>query len=129
MASPQPQPPQQPVYQRDLSLILDRVHTKFVEYANAKDDALAAQMRVGFAEAYQRDDALLKRIENVETTLKTVIDLQREMMNTMQSMQQTIQAMQQDINNGFASLNERFNEMNARVLKLEGREPPNKTES
>jgi chromosome segregation ATPase len=128
MASPQPQPqpPPQPIYPYDLNLALDRVHNRFVEYADARDGALASQMRVGFAEAYQRDEVLLKRIENLETTVKTVIDLQREMMSSMQAMHQSIL---QEMHTGFSALNEKINELTTRVVKLEGGLPPTITES
>ncbi|MBA3823850.1 MAG: hypothetical protein H0X24_08130 [Ktedonobacterales bacterium] len=107
MATPQPQQPSQPVYQRDLGIILDRVHNKFVDYANAKDEALASQMRVGFAEAYnrdmeayQRDEALLKRVESVETGMQSVanttlalaerVSILTERVTVIETTQQTI---------------------------------------
>jgi hypothetical protein len=111
MATPQPQPGQQPVYQRDLNYALDRVHNRFVEYANAKDEALASQMRVGFTDSFNRDEGLLRRIESVEATQKTIID--------------TLQLLRQEMRAGFASLDEKINELTARVVKLEGGFPPN----
>ena len=106
MANPQPQsPPPQPIYPRDLNYALDRIHNRFVEYADAKDGALAAQMRVGFAEAYnrdmeafQRDDALLRRIENVESGItalaNTVLSIV-ERISSIEATQRSMEAMQQ----------------------------------
>jgi hypothetical protein len=114
MATPQPQQPQQPIYQRDLNYALDRVHNRFVEYANAKDEALASQMRVGFTDSYNRDEALRVRVERVEATQQVIID--------------TLQLLRQEVRAGFAALDEKYNELNVRMLKLEGREPPTEPE-
>jgi hypothetical protein len=125
MATPQPQPPQQPIYQRDLNYALDRVHNRFVEYADARDGALASQMRVGFTDSYNRDEtlrlelrtgheALLRRIESVEATQQVIIE--------------TLQLMRQEMRAGFTALDEKYNEMQVRILKLEGREPPTEPE-
>lgn len=84
-------------------------------------DGIINQISVDRQESRMRDDALLKRIENVEATLKTVIDLQREMMNSMQAMQQNIL---QEMHTGFAALDEKINELTARVVNLEGGLPP-----
>ncbi len=120
MTSPLPQPPSQPqpIYPRDLNLALDKIHTRFVEYANAKDDALAAQMRVGFAEAYnrdealaaqmragfaeafQRDEALLKRVENIESGTQSIANTTlalAERVSTLTERVVTIEATQQTI--------------------------------
>ncbi len=121
MAAPQ-QPPPQPIYPRDLNLALDRVFTRFVEYANSNNEALAAQMRIGFAESYARDDALLKRIESSENTQRVIIDTQREIIATMQRMQQ-------QITDGFAAQAERHNELMVRVERLERNSNPPATES
>jgi predicted nucleic acid-binding Zn-ribbon protein len=148
MATPQPQsPPPQPIYPYDLNLALDRVHTKFVEYARGNDEALAAQMRIGFAEsqmrddaltaqmragfaeAYSRDDALLRRIENLEATVKTVIEIQRETIAAVQEVRQEVREMHQEMHTSFSALNEKVNELSTRVMKLEGGLPPTITES
>ncbi len=131
MTTPQPQaqPPSQPVYQRDLGLILDRVHNKFVEYANAKDEALAVQMRIGFAESYNRDmeafnrdEALRHRVENVERRLENVESTQQIIIDTLQLLRQEVRA-------GFGALDEKINELTARVVKLEGGLPPTESQS
>ncbi|MBA2680452.1 MAG: hypothetical protein H0U76_18895 [Ktedonobacteraceae bacterium] len=118
----QAQPPSQPVYQRDLSLILDRVHNKFVEYANAKDEALAVQMRIGFAESYNRDEALHHRIENVERRLENVESTQQIIIDTLQLLRQEVRA-------GFGALDEKINELTTRVVKLERGIPPTEPQS
>jgi hypothetical protein len=100
MATPQPQPPSQPVYHRELGLILDRVHNRFVDYANAKDESLASQMRVGFAEAYNRDEALLKRVENIESGMQSIANTNlalAERVSTLTERVATIEATQQNI--------------------------------
>ena len=118
MATPQPPPPpQQPIYQRDLSLILDRVHTKFVEYARSNDEVIAAQMWVGYAESQARDDALLRRVEALETNQKFIID-------TLLKIQQDISESRQEMRAGFAALDEKINELTRRVVHLEGGLPP-----
>ncbi|MBA3825607.1 MAG: hypothetical protein H0X24_17135 [Ktedonobacterales bacterium] len=101
MANPQPQStPPQPVYPRDLNYALDRVHTRFVEYANAKDDALAAQMRVGFAESYNRDEGLHRRVENLENGMQalanTVLSLVERISN-IENTQRETQALIRDL--------------------------------
>ncbi|MBA2681719.1 MAG: hypothetical protein H0U76_25400 [Ktedonobacteraceae bacterium] len=137
MATPQPQPqPQQPLFAADLNTFLERHFVRVTSYfddrfrgndarmdgilaqmkldrqdSQARDDALATQIRNGFAEAFTR-------IGTLETTMKTVIDLQREMLNAIQSIQQEVRA-------GFTNLDEKVNEITMRVVKLEGGLPPN----
>ncbi len=123
----------------------DRLFGRITIYIDARLDAITNQMRLGFAEAYARDDALLKRIENVENMQKIIIDMQREMIGTMQTMQQTMQtmqqtmqtmqqtmqtlqatqqAMQQEMREGFAAQAERHNELMVRVERLERNSNP-----
>lgn len=116
MTTPQ-QPTPQPIYPRDLGLALDRTYNHYVGYVDGKFEALAAQMRIGFADALARDEALVKRIETLETTMQTVIQVQREILAA-------IQEMRQEMRTGFASLDEKINELTARVVKLEGGLPP-----
>src|SRR5262249_41115835 len=104
MTTPQPQPSSQPVYQRDLNLILDRVHNKFVEYANAKDEALAVQMRIGFAESYNRDveafnrdEALRHRIDNIEKRLDNIEGRLDNVESTQQIIIDTLQLLRQEV--------------------------------
>ncbi len=120
MAAPQ-QPPPQPIYPRDLTLALDRVFTRFVEYANSNNEALAAQMRIGFAESYARDDALLKRIESSENTQRVIIDT----LTTLASnFTQAIDGLRAEMREGFAAQAERHNELMVRVERLERNSNP-----
>ena len=139
MATPQPQPqsqPPQPIYAADLNFFLERHFARTTSYFDdrfrgndARMDGIISQMAIDRQESRIRDDALLKRIENLEATVKTVIDLQREMMSTMQTMQQEIREMRQEMHTGFSALNEKINELTTRVVKLEGGLPPTITES
>ena len=96
MATPQPQspPPQQPIYAAELNFILDRHFARMTSYfddrfrgSDARMDGIINQMSVDRQESRARDDALLKRIENVEATQKVIIDLQRQMQGTIETMQ------------------------------------------
>ena len=55
---------------------------------------------------------LLKRVEGVETTQKVIIEMQRDMLSTMQ-------AMRQEMREGFVAQAERHNELMVRVDKIE----------
>ena len=137
MAAPQ-QPPQQPIYPDQLSFALDRLYTRITTYVDARIEAVVVQMRVDRQEAVVRDEALLKRIENVEATQKVIIDTQREMIATMQMMQQDAHEMRQEMHamrqemreirqemrDGFAAQAERHNELMVRVDKIEKQLPP-----
>jgi hypothetical protein len=132
MATPQPQPAgQQPIYAAELNFMLERHFARITSYfddrfrgTDARIDGIINQISVDRQESQMRDDALLKRIQNVENTQKVMIDMQRDMMNTMQTMQQEIQSMRQEIRTGFTNLDEKVNELSMRVVKLEGGLPP-----
>ncbi len=104
------------------------MHTKFVEYARGNDEALAVLMRVGFAEAQARDDALLRRVEALEANQKFIIDtllkIQQSISESRQESRQKAQDMRQEMRAGFAALDEKINELTARVVHLEGGLPP-----
>ncbi len=163
MATPQPTP-QQPIYAAELNFFLDRHFARITSYFDdrfrgndARLDGIIAQMTVDRHESQARDEALLRRIENVEATQKVMIDMQREMIGTMQAMQATQQAMQatmqtlqatqqamqatmqtlqatqqamqQEMREGFAAQAERHNELMVRVERLERNSNPPAEES
>ena len=111
--------PQQPIYPNELKYELDRQFNRMTAYEDAQRDAIMSQMRVGFAESLARDDALLKRIENIESNQKVVIDMQRDMLTTMQTMRQEMQTMRQEMQDRFTEQAERHNELMVRVSKIE----------
>ena len=127
------QPPQQPIYATELNFLLERHFARFTSYIDdrfrgndARIDGIITQISVDRHESQIRDDTLLKRIEGVEATQKVIIDMQRDMISTMQAMQQAMQAMQQEsremrqeMRDGFAAQAERHNELMVRVDKIE----------
>jgi len=135
--------PQQPIYPNELNLALDRLYTRVANFIDARNDIMAAQMRIDRQESLARDnelrngmrslaDAVLtltQRVSSVETTQVTIIDTQREIINALQSMQQQMQSMQQQISDGFAAQAERHNELMVRVERLERGNNPPSTES
>ncbi len=144
MTTPQPNP-QQPIYPDQLRFELDRQYTRITDYVDIRIEKALNQLRVDRHEAVLRDEALLKRIENIEATQKVIIDVQRELVTafqamqvtmqtmqadirtlqqTIQTMQQTIQTMQQQIADGFAEQAERHNELMLRVERLERHNNP-----
>ena len=122
---PQPNPNQQIVYQNDLALAMDRSYEKFASYSDARFDRLEAQIRINEQESIARDRELAQRMSSVEATQKTIIDMQRSSIETMQTLQATMQAIQQEMREGFAAQAERHNELMVRVERLErGVTPP-----
>jgi hypothetical protein len=134
----QPQPPQQPIYPDQLSFALDRLYARLTTYVDARVEAVSVQMRIDRQEAVARDEALLKRIENVEATQKVIIDTQREMIGTIQAitqelremrqemrgMQQEMREMRQEMRDGFAAQAERMGELAVRIERLERKNTP-----
>ena len=115
----------------------DRLFGRLTTYIDVRLDAVNNQMRVGFAESAERDEALSKRIENIEGEVRniegeirniegevrnirgevsTVVAFQQTLMETFKSFALDIS---KQVADGFAAQAERHNELMMRVDKIE----------
>ena len=137
----------QPVYPDEFHFEMDRLYGRLTDYVDALLGKAMVQMRVDRQESKMRDEMLLKRIETVEATQTTIIDMQRSIVETLTKLttqqtaiveQQTamiaqqaaiverLDSLQEQMRDGFAAQGERISELAMRVERLErGNHPSN----